>query len=348
MTHLALLLADPSPNLRRRVLLEILDRPPDDPEVAELEPRRQRDPLVSELLTWQDSDGSWPTLPGVNSSNPVYTTATALARLGYLGFTADFPPVGQGADYLFSQQAGDGSWPLAGRGDESGAEIDDTYTMVPLQTALPLRGLARCGYATDTRSERGYAWLLDQQLDDGAWPTGLAGDNFGYVAGYRRLPHSRWGCRSNTTGALVCLALHPTRRHQPATRRGLDLLLGRDTRERHPFGFEVARLVGAEPTQGFMTFYARFDLAQILDLCWRIGADTSDPRVVELIAFAGGFRTAYGLWEYQPRPQASRWLTFDVLHSLRQLQEIEADTGDWFTVEPRTPFQTYPQEKKRF
>jgi hypothetical protein len=44
--------------------------------------------------------------------------------------------------------------------------------MVPLQTALPLRALAMCGYATDPRAERAYAWLLAQRLEDGAWPTG--------------------------------------------------------------------------------------------------------------------------------------------------------------------------------
>ena len=37
--------------------------------------------------------------------------------------------------------------------------------------------------------------LLERRLDDGAWPTGLASGVFGRVAGYRRIAHSRWGCR---------------------------------------------------------------------------------------------------------------------------------------------------------
>jgi hypothetical protein len=216
--------------------------------------------------------------------------------------------------------------------------------MIPLQTGLPLQGLAACGYATDPRAERAYEWLLAQRLPDGAWPTGIASGNYGYVGGYRRLAHSRWGCRSNTTGALVCLAHHPDRRTSPEARRALELLLGRETRETHPLGFEVARLIGLERARGFLTYYARFDLALVLDLCWRVNATLEDDRVAELAAFIQGLQGPYGLWEYAPRPQASRWVTYDLLRSLARLDE----TGDWLSLEPRTPFQAYPRRARRY
>ena len=175
--------------------------------------------------------------------------------------------------------------------------------MIPLQTAFPLRGLAACGYATDPRAERAYEWLLAQRLPDGAWPTGLAaGGCYGYVGGYRRLAHSRWGCRSNTTGALICFALHPERRTSAEARRALDLLLGRETREAHTLGYEVARLVGAEVPRGMFTFFARFDLALILDLCSRVGATQDDPRVADLLAFVLSLQGEYGLWTVSQSP----------------------------------------------
>ena len=216
--------------------------------------------------------------------------------------------------------------------------------MIPLQTAIPLRGLAACGYATDARAERAYAWLLAQRLDDGAWPTGLAAGNPGYVAGYRRLAHSRWGCRSNTTGALLCLSLHPQRRTSSEARRALDLLLGRETREAYALGFEVARLMGAEPVRGFITYFARYDLALVLALCARVGATTSDVRVAELIAYVKGLQGPYGLWDYAARPQASRWVSLDLLRSLARLDE----SGEWLSAEPRTPFQPYPSRPRRY
>ena len=217
--------------------------------------------------------------------------------------------------------------------------------MIPLQTALPLRGLAACGYATDPRAERAYDWLVAQRLEDGAWPTGIAaGGVQGYVAGYRRLPHSRWGCRSNTTGALLCLAHHPKRRTGPEMRRGLDLLLGRETRERQFLGFETARLVGAEPARGFLTIFARFDLAQVLDLCGRAGLGLEDERVRDLANFVRAQAGPYGLWEYQDKPQVSRWVTLDVLRSLKRLEQGEG----WLGQEPRTAFKAYVRREKRF
>ena len=361
-SRMALLLADPSPCLRLRVLRELLGYPDDDPEVRELLEARERDPLVRDLLDRQAVDGSWDADGRLWQGGRQRATYLALMRLGYVGFAAPHsdaphsdaphsdaphPAVQRGAEYLFSLQQDDGAWSFTSDGTEGGER--EGYAMVPLQTALPLRALAMCGYGSDSRAERAYTWLLARRLDDGAWPTGIAGGTetdgvYGYVAGYRRLAHSRWGCRSNTTGSLLCLAHHPERRNGPEARRALDLLLGRETREAQNVGLEVARLVGAEPTRGFFTFFARFDLALLLDLCWRIGATTDDTRVADLVEFVTGLRGEYGLWAYPTQPQVSRWVTFDVLRSLSRLQ-VE---GDWAGTEPRTPFQPYPTRRKRF
>ena len=344
MTWAPLLLADPSPCLRQLVLGELCGRPEDDLEVRELEPFRETDPLVADLLSLQREDGSWGRgeIGAKGGVGRVQATSIALSRLGYLGFGAGQAAARRGADFLFSQQRRDGAWPLPRERDDAGEE--GAYTMMPLQTALPLRGLCLCGYATDPRCERACDWLLDQRLEDGAWPTGIAAGNYGYVAGYRKLAHSRWGCRSNTTGALCCLALHPERRAAPETHRGLDLLLGRETRDYYALGFEIARLTGAEAARGFVTFYARFDAAQILDLCWRIGATSEDERVAGLMTFVEEQQGAHGLWEYSSQPQASRWVTFDLLRSLARLDSA----GDWLSMEPRTPFQTYAPKRPRY
>jgi hypothetical protein len=348
MTHLALLLADPSLSLRLLVLRDLLARDATDPERQELAGLQATDPLVTDLLARQGADGAWSgdELAGLGARDGTRATCQALLRLGYLGFAPNHPAVARGVAYLFSRQQADGSWPLARGADDDEETAHEGYSIISLQTSLPLRALAACGYATDERAERAYEWLLAQRLADGAWPTGVAAGTLGRVAGYRRLAHSRWGCRSNTTGALACLALHPERRRSPETRRALDLLLGRETRESYVLGFEVARITGAEPMRGFITLFARFDLAQILDLCWRVGADASDQRVADLVAFVRGLQGPYGLWEHAAHPQLSRWLTFDLLRSLRGLDERSAD--DWISMEPRTPFQAYPRQERRF
>ena len=347
----ALLLADPSPNLRRLALLDLLGRAEDDEEVRELEAQRLEEPVVRDLLALQQPDGAWSRNYQMDGwgAGPVQSTALALMRLGYLGFGAELAAVQRGAEYLFAQQQADGGWPAPGQRDEDEEDEgagSDGYAVRSLQTSLPLRGLAACGYASDARAERGYAWLLGQRLPDGAWPTGITrSGNYGRVAGYRRLAHSRWGCRSNTTGALICLALHPTRCRSAEARAALDLLLGRETREEFSVGYETARLVGAEEAHGFTTFYARFDLGLLLNLCSRVGASLEDERVRDLAEFIRGLRGKYGLWEYARKRQVSRWVTLDLLRSFAGLS---AESADWFGLEPRTPFRPYPRQERRF
>lgn len=346
MTLPALLLADPSPCLRWLALRQVLNLPEDDPEVIELQPLRLADPLVKDLLALQQPDGSWETgalTTGWGRGTRLLSTALALARLGYLGFDHTLPAVQRGADFLLAHQRRDGAWELPGDTIDGNQE-DRGYTMIPLQTAFPLRGLAACGYASHPAAERAYEWLLAQRLDDGAWPTGLAAGVHGRVGGYRRLAHSRWGCRSNTTAALICLSHHPQRRTSAEARRGLDLLLGQETRDRQAVGFEVARLLGAEPVRGFFTFFARFDLALLLSLCARIGASAEDARVASLVAYLLDLQGPYGLWDYPARPHLARWVSFDLFRSFSLLEQ----NGDWVGTEPRTPFQNYPRRPRRF
>jgi hypothetical protein len=351
MTPSPLLLADSSACLRWLVLRELLNLPTDHPEVIELDQMRLQDPLVAELVKSQSADGSWePGSLGLHwgSGSRILATAYALNRFGYLGFGSQYPFVQIAAHYLFQYQQLDGSWPISREGPvldgHMAVERGGAYSMIPLQTAFPLRGLSACGFAQDERAERAYDWLLSQRLPDGAWPTGLAAGVHGYVAGYRRIAHSRWGCRSNTTGALICLAQHPQRSKGSEARRALDLLLGRETREETQLGFETARMIGAEEPHGFISYFAKFDGGLLLDLCWRVGASTEDERVAELRDFIEEQCGPYGLWTYSSQPQAARWVSFHLTRSLMRL----ADGGDWVGSEPRTPFQPYPKQKRRY
>ena len=343
MTWIPLLLADPSPSLRYLVLRDLLHKNENDSELLELKELQKKDPLITNLVKLQATDGAWEKgdfVGGAHSTKP-YATAQALTRLGYLGFTSEYSPVRKGIDYLLSIQNADGSWSLPKNREKQ--LLEGGYEKMTLQTAIPLRALAMCGYIQDSVVEKAYEWILEQQMDDGAWPTGYLKGNFGYVAGYRKIAHSRWGCRSNSTGALTCLALHPKYKNSASVKKSLDLLLGRDTQEQFTFGFEVARTIGVEQATGFITYYARFDPSLMLDISRRIGANTNDSRVNDLVDFVKENQGTYGLWEYTAKPHASRWITFDIL---RSLSEIDKEIN-WFSLEPKTPFQAYPKAKQR-
>jgi len=343
MTRASLLLTDPSPNLRLITLRELFHRPPDDEEVLELEEIRERDPIVIDLISLQDADGSFHTKDGTSDGwFNIKTTSQALLRLGYLGFNSDYPPIVKGVEYLFSHQLKDGSWPVPKVKTED--EMGDIYSMVPFQTGIPLRGIAAAGYATDSRTEKAYEWLVQQSLSDGGWPGGIKDDQYVFPAGYRRLPHARYGCRTNTSFAVSALSRHPQRRTAEETRRGLDLLLAQDALQASNLGHEIAKMVGVEKDSGFFTYFARYDIAFILDLCWRIDASLEDGRVAGMVEFVKGLSGEYGLWEQPKYPEVSRWLSFDLL---RSLSRIDRDT-DWISLEPATPFQPYPKQIRRY
>jgi hypothetical protein len=303
----AILLADRSPSLRRRVLVELLGVRAETAEVRELEALREAEALRVATT-------------GTTTRELGY----ALSRLAHLGLQRGQPVVDAVAKRLLRMQRSDGSWPLPRRRGHTG---DEGYSMSPLQTSLPLRGLAEAGYATHPGAERAYEWLLAKRLPDGSWPTGTAASARAYVAGYRRLPRSE-GCRSNTTGALACFAHHPARRTSDEARRAADILLRRETREEATFGHEVSRLAGVEEATGFVTFYARFDIAFLLGLCSRAGVSRDDRRMGELTETIEARRNAAGLWEHPVYPHLSRWLTLDVLLSLRRLEDATWSSVD--------------------
>lgn len=346
MTLIPLLLADPSPSLRLLVLRDLLNRSEDDEEILELTALQEEDPSIQKFLSLQNEDGSWRGGEGGGDIlGQIRLTAQALMGLGYFGLNAEHSAVKKGAEFIFAQQRKDGSWSLVTPGALlDGAARDIKYHMIPLQTALPLLGLAWAGYAADPRAEDAYNWLLNEELPQGGWPSGRHYEKYIFAAGYRRLAHSKYGCRTNTTAAVTALALHPKRRMSQPAQRGLDLLLAHETRQTHTLGFEVARIIGAERPRGGFTYFRRYDVAQILDLCWRIGASLEDERVADNVRFVKELQGSHGLWEYRRHPEVSRWITFDLLRSLSRLDK----ESDWLSIEPRTPFQPYPKKPRRF
>lgn len=320
-----LLYADPSPSLRWRTAVELDGAPDDDDEVRAWRADIDRSADVQGLLA---------RLAAADRSLDI---GYLLCRLAYLGYRG--PELASAVEALFARQQADGSWsvPTGGEGPR----------FVTMQTVVPLRGIAAAGFATEPRAERGYEWLVGARLPDGSWPAGPKAD-LGTPGRpsqpereYRRLTRGL-GCRSATTGAVACLALHPERRRSAAARTGVDHLLARETRDESTLGWEISRLVGLERALGQITFYVTFDLAFLLDLASRCGVSPDDRRVRDLVAYLETLRGPYGLWQHNTHPQLSRWLTFDLECSLRRLA-----AGDWIGNEEPAAFAPYERGRRR-
>ncbi|MGH3487827.1 MAG: hypothetical protein ACRDP8_07915 [Actinopolymorphaceae bacterium] len=341
----ALLLGDPSPSLRWRTAVELDGASSDDDEVSAWRTAIDRSEGIRELVVRLAAAGR-PLVAGY-----------LLCQLAYLGYRG--PELATAVEDLFALQQPDGSWPgwldddeqpgrKTGKGAPPREAPSDGPRFVTMQTVVPLRGIAAAGFATDPRAERAYEWLVGVRLPDGSWPSGPKADLGGPgrpsppEKEYRRLTRGA-GCRSSTTGAVACLALHPERARSEAARIGVDHLLARETRDESALGWEVSRLVGLERAMGQVTFYVTFDLCFLLDLASRCGVSPRDRRVRELVAYLETLRGPYGLWQHHAHPQLSRWLTFDLECSLRRLID-----GEWIGNEEPAAFTPYRRGRRRY
>ncbi|HEY9290225.1 MAG TPA: hypothetical protein VIP98_02990 [Microlunatus sp.] len=325
-----LLLGDPSPSLRWRAARELDGASDEDDDVTSWRTEIDRSAEVDALVAQLAAAETQPHLAGY-----------LLCQLAYLGYRG--PATAAAVEMIFSLQQPDGSWsaPPTGPGPIEGARF------ITMHTVVPLRGIAAAGFAEDPRAEHAYEWLLGVRLPDGSWPAGPKAD-LGQPGRpsppekeYRRLPRGL-GCRSATTGAVACLAMHPQRRRTDAARIGVDHLLARETHDVSTLGWEVSRLVGLERPMGQITFYATFDLAFLLDLASRCGISPQDRRVRELVDYLQTLRGPYGLWQHPSHPQLSGWLTLDLETSLRRL-----DDGDWVGNEEPADLAPHRQGRRR-
>lgn len=346
MNMTTLLLGDPSPSLRWRAAVELEGATDDDEDVQAWQGEIGESTPVRSLLARLAAEGR-PNAAGY-----------LLCQLAYLGYRG--PELATAVDALFVHQQPDGSWPLSleDHDDEPGPKGGrkapprsvqaEGARFITMQTVVPLRGIAAAGFATDPRAERAYEWLLRERLHDGSWPSGPKADLGGPgrpsqpEKDYRRLTRGV-GCRSATTGAVSCFALHPDRRRLDAARIGIDHLLARETRDESTLGWELSRLVGLERAMGQVTFYVTFDLAFLLDLASRCGVSPNDRRVRDLATWLETLRGPYGLWQHHAHPQLSRWLTFDLESSLRRLAD-----GTWIGNEEPASFTAYQRGRRRY
>jgi hypothetical protein len=102
-------------------------------------------------------------------------------------------------------------------------------------------------------------------------------------------------------------------------------------------------LIGAEPTRGFLTFYGRFDLAQILHLCRCVGASLEDPALPASSPSCGSFRAVWALG-YRATAGLALGHIFDLLRTLSQLDA----SGDWAALSPARLSRHILSEPRRY
>ncbi|MEU5425746.1 squalene--hopene cyclase [Streptomyces olivoreticuli] len=126
-------------------------------------PRTRRG--IEWLLAEQEESGAWFGRWGVNY---VYGTGSVLPALAAAGIPASHPAVRRAVGWLESVQNADGGW-----GEDLRSYRDPEWigrgASTPSQTAWALMALLSAGERSGKAVERGVAYLVETQTEDGTW-----------------------------------------------------------------------------------------------------------------------------------------------------------------------------------
>jgi hypothetical protein len=300
------LLEPENPPVRYWTLVDILNRPSDDPEVREAQAAIPTYPPVAELLAAQKRDGYW-------GQRDYYLPRTSLGTfwvlsvLGDLGLTGENEHVRRACDFMFTHQRENGAFCRHRRVTGQGTVGQETCTHARI-----VRFLIQFGYANDPRVRKAIDWLLPIQREDGMWFCRDTG---------------RRGCLRATIDVLCLAALDPQTAAQPgialAATAVCELLM-----EPRMSRYHVGDAWGT--WEGLKYPYFGFSVISALNALARLGYTLEEPRVGAAVEYLLSRQLPDGTWpldESWPRspidfgqPDApNKWLTLDSLRVVKLL-----------------------------
>jgi hypothetical protein len=292
--------------IRYWTLVDILNRPSDDPEVREAQAAIPHYPPVAELLASQKRDGYW-------SQRDYYLPRTSLGTfwvlsvLGDLGLTAENEHVRRACDFMFTHQRENGAFCRRRRVSGQGTVWQETCTHARI-----VRFLIQFGYANDARVRKAIDWLLPIQRDDGMWFCRDAG---------------RRGCLRATLDVLRLAALDPQTAARPGMTRATTAV-GELLMEPRMSRYHVGEAWGT--WEGLKYPYFGFSVISALDALARLGYTPEVPKIAAAVEYLLGRQLPDGTWpldEGWPRSpidfgqpgEPNKWLTLDALRVVKLL-----------------------------
>ncbi len=299
------LLEAENPPVRYGTLLDLLDRPANDPEVRTARAAILTFPPVAKLLLAQKQEGYWVEWDYYLPKN--YGTFWVLSVLADLGLTAEHEHVRRGCEFLFTHQREHGGFCRRRRIPGQGIvwETQDA----PCTQARIVRFLTQFGYTDDSHTQAAMDWLLATQRNDGMWLCDRAG---------------RHGCLRATLDYLRAAALDTETTAHPATARATAVvynLLMEPGMGRYHVG-DVWKVL-EYPHVGYGVISA-------LDALARLGYTLEQPKVAVAMEYLLSRQLPDGTWPldqtaYRPpfevgeQGKPNKWLTLDALRVIKRL-----------------------------
>jgi hypothetical protein len=332
------LLESDEPWTRYRTLVDLLDRPEDDPEVqaarAEMLAHPQVQALMAEAATW----------PGYalkrhnDASHPIYTFST----LADFGVRADDPgPVlsgvegmAAGIEAVMAHQSPEGAFQsLMNIPERFGGTGEDTWSWMLCDAPTLLYALLAFGLGNDPRVQRAVKHLVGL-VDDNGWRC-VAAPELGKFRGPGRKGDP---CPIVNVYALKALSQIPELLDSPATRTGAEMLLWHWEHQ----GERKVYLFGIGTDFRKLKYpFVWYDILHAVDVLSRFPFVHADPRFQEMVKTitaqadeacpepvlssvegqsrrdgrytASSMYRAWKGWSFADKKNPSPWLTFLVL-----------------------------------
>jgi len=318
------LLESDEPWTRYRTLVDLLDRPEDDPQVrsarTEMLAHPQVQAMIAEAATW----GERPLKRHNDASHPIYKLST----LADFGLRADDPAVSAGIDAVLAHQSPEGAFQTVVSIPKAfGGTGEDTWTWILCDAPTLLYALLAMGRGADPRVCGAVDHLVGLVEEDG-WGC-VAAPELGKFKGPGRRSDP---CPIANVYALKALSQVPEQLENPAARAGAEMLLGhwerQAKRKLYLFG------IGTDFRKLKYPF-VWYDILHVVDVLSRFPFVHADPRFREMIetittgAGAGGRYTAASMyrawqgWSFADKKHPSPWLTFLALRILKRVGDSQ-------------------------
>lgn len=311
------LLDETAPAVRHRALVELLDRPADDPDVlAAGKAAMAADPIGS-ILAAQDPEGWW-VKPGGGYS-PKYTgTVWSLIFLDQLGADGADPRIRRGCAYLLDHA----STPGGGFGWAGGLRPPSDGSVAHCLNGNLLRALIGFGWLDDDRVGASIAWQAAAITGEGMprwYRSATSGPGFACAVN-EHLP-----CGWGAVKGVLALARVPGDVRTPGVRRaleaGVEFLLSIDpSTALYPMGWGNTKPNGSWFRLGFPSGYVA-DVLQVMEAVAEAGA-ADDRRLQGAVD-----------WLLAQQDRDGRWAN---RYTYRGKMHLDIDSGDqpsrWVTL----------------
>ena len=329
------LLEEEAPAVRHLALLQLCDRPEDDPDVRLASAQAMQAKPIASILAAQQPPGYW-LEPGPGYSPKYRATVWQLIFLDQLGADASDARVQLACEYVLAHTQAD-SGGFSASIDKSEQAPTATSVIHCLNGNL-LRALIGFGFLEDERVQRAISWQARSITGEGMeryYASGTSGP--GFACGHNDGLACAWGAIK----ALLALARIPVERRTSLVDRaiaeGSDFLLSRDPADAdYPMGRDNTEPSGLWFKPGFPSGYVADVLQNLEALCeLGFGADTRLRRALGWLLHKqdemGRWRneTAYNgrtwtVFERQGRP--SRWVTLRACRVLKMVHEAGGES----------------------